>query len=75
MRRVRRVSRERTKARRVVRRVERRWNRRAPIVIQVVVRKFEEMTGFSMNLIKEEGAERSLFIFVMMSWNFGMKKR
>lgn len=62
MRRVRMVSIESNNTRRVVKRVERRGNRRAPIAIQVVVRKFDEMTGFSMNFIKEEGAERSLLI-------------
>lgn len=62
MRRVRMAKKERKNVMRVVRRVDRRGNRRAPIIIQVVVRKFEEITGFSMNFIREEGAERSLLI-------------
>lgn len=63
MRRVRRTRKEMKNARRVVRRVERRWNVRPPMIIHVVVRKFEEMTGFSMNFMREEGAERRAFIF------------
>lgn len=53
---------ERKNAMRVVRRDARSWKRMAPMIIHVVVRKFEEMIGFSMNLMKDIGAERSLLI-------------
>lgn len=48
---------------RVVKRVERREYRRAPMIIHVVVRKFEEITGFSMKVMRPIGAERILFIW------------
>lgn len=63
-RRERRARNERKNAIRVVRIEARSWKRRAPIIIQVVVRKFELMTGFSMNFMKEAGAESSLFILI-----------
>jgi hypothetical protein len=62
IKRERRARKERKKAMRVVRRVERMGNRRAPIIIQVVVRKFEEIMGFSMKFMKAVGAERSFSI-------------
>lgn len=71
MRREMRARKEKKNAIRVVKINARSWNKSAPTIIQVVVRKLEEIIGFSTNLMKDIGAERSLFILTY--WPRGMR--